>query len=242
MRTLIIADVHANLSALHALPPADLVVCAGDIVTFGPDPADCIDWLSLNGALCVRGDEDDALATGTQHQLPPRLREAGLASRTWTDSALSYRHRSWLSGLPPELETIVEGRRVSVVHAYPGDYGRYLKPSDDELHRLTRAFPHADVIVIGHTHRPSVWRYRGKVILNPGSVGQPLIPGKASYALMQDGRITLGSVSYDHGSVIRRLRQSGLEPAAVQQCIEELHRGSPRPTERLDPMPHLVPA
>jgi hypothetical protein len=32
MRTLLIADVHANLEALRALPAADTIICAGDLV------------------------------------------------------------------------------------------------------------------------------------------------------------------------------------------------------------------
>lgn len=242
MRTLIIADVHANLSALTALPRADLIICAGDVVTFGPDPSNCIEWLTARRALCVRGDEDDAIGNDTEHQLPQRLSQAGLAARAWTAAALTRDERGWLSGLPPEIETVVDRVRVGVVHAYPGDYNRYLCPNDEELHRLTRAFPHADVIVIGHTHRPGLWRYRGKIILNPGSVGQPLIPGKACYALLQSGKIKLGSVAYDHTHVIQQLNNCGLEAAAVSCCAEELRRGSARPTSRLDPVQHLVSA
>lgn len=242
MRTLIIADVHANFSALSALPRADVVLCAGGIVTFGPDPALCIDWLASRGAMCVRGAEDDAVANGTEHRLPDHLAHAGAASRSWTRAALAQQHRAWLSGLLPEIEVSIDGAHISVVHAYPGDYNRYLKPNDEELHRLTRAFPHSDVIVIGHTHRPGVWRYRGKIIVNPGSTGQPAIPGKASYALFQNGRITIGSVAYDRAQTIQRLHDSGLDSIAAQQCVDELLRGSVRPASRLDPAPHLVPA
>src|SRR5450755_993480 len=45
MRTLLIADVHANLAALQALPVADTIICAGDLVGFGSDPDSVIDWL-----------------------------------------------------------------------------------------------------------------------------------------------------------------------------------------------------
>lgn len=242
MRTLIIADVHANFSALAALPQADLILCAGDVVTFGPDPADCIEWLSLRRSLCVRGDEDDAVGNAAEHQLPDHLCHAGTVSRSWTKSVLSPSHRSWLAELPPELEAVVDGHRLSVVHAYPGDYSRYLRPTEEELHRLTRAFPRADVIVIGHTHRPGCWRYRGKVIVNPGSVGQSAIAGKASYALLHDGRITLGSIAYDHLKTQRRLQQCGMDPAAATCCAHELRNGSPRPTSRLDPAARSVPA
>ncbi|MGH7706707.1 MAG: metallophosphoesterase [Vulcanimicrobiaceae bacterium] len=45
MRVLIVADIHANLAALEALPLADAIICAGDVVGFGPDPSETIDWL-----------------------------------------------------------------------------------------------------------------------------------------------------------------------------------------------------
>ncbi|MGH7715437.1 MAG: metallophosphoesterase, partial [Vulcanimicrobiaceae bacterium] len=54
MRVLLIADVHSNLAALRALPDGDAVVCAGDIVGFGPDSAGVIDELRR----ALRSDRD----------------------------------------------------------------------------------------------------------------------------------------------------------------------------------------
>lgn len=105
MRTLIIADVHANFNALSVLPAAELFICAGDIVSFGPAPSECVNWMWRAGAVCVRGDEDDAVAHFVEQALPEHLCHAGTASRA----------------------------RVSVVHAYPGDYNRYLRPTDDNV-------------------------------------------------------------------------------------------------------------
>jgi protein phosphatase len=52
MRVLLIADVHANWDALLALQRAerkpDAVLFAGDAVGYGPDPAACARWWSVN--------------------------------------------------------------------------------------------------------------------------------------------------------------------------------------------------
>jgi predicted phosphodiesterase len=56
MRALLIADVHANLEALRALPPAERVICAGDLVGLGPDPNQVVELLRRTSAICVRGE------------------------------------------------------------------------------------------------------------------------------------------------------------------------------------------
>ncbi|MDE2482061.1 MAG: metallophosphoesterase family protein [bacterium] len=233
MRTLIIADIHANFDALSVLPEADAILCAGDLVTFGVEPNECVEWLMTRPSACIRGEEDDAVANGVPHLLPEHLVEAGTESREWTRRVLKPGLLAWLSTLPPELEIEVEGRRIALVHAYPGDYNRYLMPTEDELHRITRAFPRADVIVTAHTHRQGVWRYGGKVIVNPGSVGQNAKQGVAAYALLEGGRITFGAAPYGIGAVVRKLRWSSLRAGAREACVREIVHGSDRPKNRL---------
>lgn len=233
MRTLIIGDIHANFHALSALPDADNILCAGDVVTFGVEPNQCIDWLVARDASCVRGEEDDAVAHGTRHELPPSLAIAGGASRVWTRSVLTAERARWLAGLPPELELIVDRRRIAIVHAYPGDYNRYLKPTTEELDRLTRAFPHADFIVTSHTHRQDVWYHNGKIVLNPGSIGQNAVPGTVSYATYEHGHLSLHAAHYDVSEAVSRLRASSLPVDAQDVCVSELVHGSIRPYSRI---------
>jgi len=239
MRTLIIADVHANFDALVGLPDADLTLCAGDIVTFGVEPNQCIDWLVSRRAICVRGEEDDAVAHRSHHEFPHDLVQAGIASRGWTRSELTAGRMAWLAALPPEAEVVADRYRIAVVHAYPGDYNRYIMPTEEELDRVTRAFPRADLIVTGHTHRQGVWRHRGKIVLNPGSAGQPAQPGLASYVLCEDDDISFGCVRYDTETVVEKIRRSTLPPLAQAECIRELTRGSARPSTRV-PAAHSV--
>ncbi|HUA07960.1 MAG TPA: metallophosphoesterase family protein [Candidatus Acidoferrales bacterium] len=233
MATLVIADIHANAAALAVVPPAEKIICAGDIVTFGVEPNACIDWLRERNALCIRGEEDDAVAHGTVHALPQRLAAAGIASRSLTRSQLTPDNLAWLADLPPEIHVAIEGHRIGVVHAYPGDYNRYLLPTDEELERLTRAFPLADVIVAAHTHRQGIWHCRGKVVVNPGSVGQNTLPGLASYALIDRGRVSFGTARYDVELAIDAIRRAPLTRDTQDACIRELTEGSIRPSSRL---------
>lgn len=239
MRALLIADVHANLAALKALPDADVIVCAGDVVGFGPDGGPVIDYLQEIGAHCVRGDEDDAIANGSAHPAPPSLPTATNESRIRTRASLSDGHLRWLKNLPPEIELRFDGLAIAVTHAYPGDYGRYIKPTDDEIDRISRAFPKCDVVVIGHTHRPGTWRKRN-LIVNPGSVGLSHHAGYASFAVLEKGEVTFGDVRYDPIETIATSARCGLSLDAHQEYVSELVKGSSRPFARLPHVRHAV--
>ena len=65
MRCAILADIHANLAALIAVlndiktkGAVDEIWCLGDIVGYGPDPAECIKLLRKLKAVCVAGNHD----------------------------------------------------------------------------------------------------------------------------------------------------------------------------------------
>uniref|UniRef100_E6Q389 Calcineurin-like phosphoesterase domain-containing protein n=1 Tax=mine drainage metagenome TaxID=410659 RepID=E6Q389_9ZZZZ len=241
MRVLVVADIHANYDALAALPDSDLTLCAGDTVTFGALPNESLDWLRERRALSIRGEEDDAVANGTFYRLPRHIEQAGIAGRAWTRATIAPARSAQLASLPPEYETVVDGCRIAMVHAYPGDYNRYLGPSDDELDRMTRAFPRAQIIVTAHTHRQSVRRYRDKLIVNPGSVGLSSKGGHAAFVLIEHGNLTFASIPYDVERAIERIRATALASDVKDACIRELTKGSLRPYTRL-PMRASVPA
>jgi protein phosphatase len=233
MRTLIISDVHANLAAVTVLPVVDCIICAGDSVVYGPDPGPVIDRLIQCGARCVRGDEDDAVANGALHVAPPGLEGAAIETRAWTRSVLHTLQLGWLSQLPPELELEVDGHKLAVTHAYPGDDERYLGPTDDELKRTARAFPRATLVVLGHTHRQGIWYEGDTTILMPGSVGQSERGGYASFAMLERGAITLHNLPYELGRTVRQIKSTPWSGATKAACVRALSAGATRPYERV---------
>ena len=64
MKLLILSDIHANWPALQAVlaaePDADSILCLGDLVNYGPQPAECVRWaMGLNStAKIIQGDHD----------------------------------------------------------------------------------------------------------------------------------------------------------------------------------------
>lgn len=91
-------------------------------------------------------------------------------------------HDRELSSLPATRELTVEGRKIVLVH---GNRSRWVEEPHTLLwtlslgyfqpHRalpraLRRRFPHADVIVFGHTHRSHMRSVKGALLFNPGGV------------------------------------------------------------------------
>jgi hypothetical protein len=107
----------------------------------------------------------------------------------WTCGVLSQTGQlGILSELPAQLRlTAPDGTRVLGVHASPqADSGPGISPDkpDDVLRPLFEGCG-ADVVLGGHTHRATDREINGIRALNPGSVGIPMLPGQASWLVLE---------------------------------------------------------
>lgn len=117
MRVAFISDLHASLDALDAVLEdlhargVQRVVCLGDIVDLGPEPAGTLERLRERGIPCIRGNHD----TLDEHPPIPRLLEL----ERWTRAQLSAAQLAWLEALPTERLEDLDGLSVLCVHASP---------------------------------------------------------------------------------------------------------------------------
>ena len=192
MRYGLFSDVHGNLPALEATLAAftrlgvGRYVCAGDVVGYGPYPAECIAAIDALEPAWVLGNHELLLLGRLPIESAPPLAQRTLQ---WTRAALSPTSWRRLEQLPLTVE-LPNGLVVT--------HGSLASPTlrileragvDTELSRLGREHPHAHMLVLGHTHRVLLadetrmlrWtgiRRRvpidpaGRYIFNPGSVGQ----------------------------------------------------------------------
>ena len=210
MRLLVVSDLHANDGALRAIDESvDAVVVLGDLVDYGPDPGEVVDWVRANATWVVRGNHDHAVATGEPTGASPAWADLADASATWTRDALTADRRAYLGTLPMSLTFSFGGARFTAAHATPTDpLHRYLGPETaEESWRAELEAVDADWLLLGHTHRPLLRRVGSTTILNPGSVGQPRagVP-LATYAIWDDGDVILVHRRYDVSAVVARLR------------------------------------
>lgn len=234
MRLLLISDIHANPWALEAVANdaglVDYVLCAGDVVTYGPCPSACIAWLQHKHAIVVRGNHDQAAAFGTHPHAAPEKATLALAMRDWTRNTLTRSDLHWLCHLPIRLIWEGEETSVEVLHATPIDplYDYRLRPDIpwDQFSALMYANHGADVLLVGHTHLALQRTFVKTLVVNPGSVGQPLDGDpRASYAIWENGVVSIHRVDYDREPIIKDLSALPLAKDIVGHLISTLETG-----------------
>lgn len=233
MRILLIADVHANWDALLALqqaePQPDAVLFAGDAVGYGPDPVPCVRWLRAHATLAVRGNHDEFFAQGRLVGVPAELAEAASDTIAYARHFFSVNTLSDLRRWPTIASRELGGETFYLTHGTPADpLGGTLNPAfcpEASLHLLFDDVP-ADVIVLGHTHVPALRRFGEKLIVNPGSLGQPRygVPD-ATYAIWEDGCVQIMHLHYDHDAVAEKVRLMHLNAEVTQQLTGILGTG-----------------
>ena len=145
----------------------------GDIVNYGPEPGKALETVRATASVVVQGNHDHAVGHCDDSRWSARFREVAEATRRFTSSQLSSSQKAYLRSLPLKAQVEREGVRFYLTHATPSDphYGRIRGNWDDWVAELERI--DADVLLVGHSHVPFIRRIEGKVIVNPGSVGQP---------------------------------------------------------------------
>lgn len=237
MRILVISDIHANLTALDAVLEAagkfDAAWCLGDLVGYGPDPNECVTRVrQLPGLICIIGNHDAAALQQIEDDVfNPEARTAIL----WTRKALTETTITYLNSLP---ET-TRNTQVTLSHGSPRHpVWEYLL----DVRTATLSFDHftTPYCFVGHTHLPVVYilekgsqfarlvipevdqtvQLTPRMILNPGSVGQPRDRDpRASFAIYdsEDNTWVLRRVNYDISAVQSRMKRAGLPERHIQR-------------------------
>ena len=82
----------------------------------------------------------------------------------------------------------------------------------------------ADVICVGHTHQPYVLQVGEKLVINPGSVGQPRDSDpRASYAIIENQRVELKRIDYPVEDTVTSVLESNL-PEPAKALLAEVFR------------------
>jgi diadenosine tetraphosphatase ApaH/serine/threonine PP2A family protein phosphatase len=116
---------------------------------------------------------------------------------------------------------------VLFCHATPSDPLFAYRPQDSDLWLTDEVDRAIQVELVGHTHVPFRRALPERVIVNPGSVGQPKHGrAEACYALWQDGKITLASAPYDFKRTIDKLRDLRLSSVVFDGLAKMLRTGS----------------
>lgn len=192
MKVAVLADIHANIYALESVladceeEAVDHFIVAGDLVGYYYWPREVVQRLMNDvNFTCVRGNHEDILAqTLESDDKAKHYRQKYGSGYSVCSETLSYTEMQWLLRLPVSVELNLGGAHFSVHHGSPSSTNEYIYPdAPEEL--LARCHAGRHFTILGHTHYPLLHHRDGRILLNPGSVGQPRdFGGRACYALI----------------------------------------------------------
>lgn len=244
MKVAIISDVHANPQALErvlddaAWCGAEQVVCAGDVVGYGPDPVGTVRILRERNIPTVMGNHDVAVANYFGTGSMSGSAQAGVARHR---AELGEEDLAWLRSLP----YVYLGDGFEVAHAsfYEPMNMRYIHDRFDARDSILNG--HGERIqFIGHTHLEALYRVKmdgypecewlkpndfdfkmeegWAYLVNVGSVGYPRVKAYSSYAIFdsETGVVHFRRVEFDFADYKAALQAKSIPiPSFVEENV-----------------------
>lgn len=189
LRIALLADVHGNHAGLAAVlqrlhGQVDRYLFLGDFCGYHPYVRECLAQWPESEIVGVRGNHDQVLlnlADGVP--VPREYPQAILSSLQRALTRLSPQHLTRLRALPERQLLTVENVTLAMYHGAPWDsLNARVYPDFQQWDRFDSIA--AEIVLLGHTHYAMVKRVHGKMIINPGSVGQPRDGTGACYAVL----------------------------------------------------------
>lgn len=240
MRLAVVSDIHSNLAALREVlsdiegQSIDKIWCLGDLVGYGPKPNSCVQLIQEHADLCIGGNHDLAVLglMDLEHFNPDAA-----AAAIWTSEVLTDESREYLAPLVPFQ---IHGD-FTLAHGSPRHpIWEYM--FEPEVVHANLALMQTRLCLVGHTHWPTVWQDLGedelpeepiklepdepfaldgrRLVLNPGSVGQPRDNDpRASYLIidLNDCVAICRRIVYDVEETQRQMQRAGLPLRLIER-------------------------
>ena len=225
MRILVLADIHANWPALKAInEPFDACLVLGDLVDYGLQPGPCVQWVREHATHAIRGNHDHGVAQQVKVQGRNGFKYLTGVTRQVTQERISSEDRRFLAALPISKRVTLDGVKFLLVHATPRDPLDEYSIADADFWARRLADIDVQVVCVGHTHHPYILEVGDKLVINPGSVGQPRDGDpRASYAIIENGRVELKRIEYPVEETVTTVLESNL-PEPAKALLAEVFR------------------
>lgn len=255
MRIAFVSDIHANLQAWKAVQTdivaqdIDKIICLGDIVGYGPAPADVLGEVYAGVHHFVLGNHD-AVVAGTLQ--PTGFNPYARKLIQHCQEQLGDRARAFFQKVPLTL------RNSTFVcsHGSPVEPRRFAYVFEQGDAESVWARTGARLHFIGHTHRPALHelsaggRYRqrppgagavplvpdARYVVNCGSVGMPRDGDfRASYVIYDTDEDSLRwqRVAYDLGAFTTAVREAYADPRLVKFLLSRIETREQAPIRQL---------
>jgi len=234
MRVAVISDMHGNDFAFAAVEgdiknqEIDQIICLGDAIQGGPQPAEVAQRLRRLNCPVVMGNADAWLISGeeTADEGIPQERLIKMGEvRAWSLSKLSEADKAFISSFQPTVTLpLQDDLDLLCFHGSPVSFDDVILPAalEDEFQKFLGAYV-GRILTGGHTHAQQIRRIGKLFFFNPGSVGFAYSHNQpdddfhadpwAEYAILtaENGQTSLEfrRVPFDAKELIRIYRESG---------------------------------
>ena len=224
MRIAILSDVHGNCVGLDVAladlqqQPADQIVCLGDMIQGGPQPAEVVARLRELACPVVMGNADAWLLTGQATDAEPTTAQQQ-AVREWQLTRLAPEDRAFIERFQPTIEIALgDGRALLCFHGSPSSFDEIILPEtpEQEVQRMLGPFAPA-LMCGGHTHLQQIRRLGDTLFFNPGSVGFAFNREQPEEQFKADSCAEYALLTYDDGRIGLEFRRVPYSTEAIVQ-------------------------
>ena len=233
MRIAVFSDMHGNDVAFEAVEGdiqkqnVDQLVCLGDAIQGGPQPAAVTQRLRRLGCPVVMGNADAWMLSGVEtadEGFPPEQLKKMETIRQWSLSQLTEDDRAFIAAFQSTILLKLDKElNLLCFHGSPTSFDDVMQPDSpqDVFEKFLGAY-REHFLTGGHTHAQQIRRIGDRFFFNPGSVGRVLqyqpdgqlhADPWAEYAILTAGNgqtnLEFRRVPYDVNELIRVYRESG---------------------------------
>ena len=227
MRYGVVSDIHANIQAWKAVlrdmknQGVDVILCLGDVVGYGPNPAEVLDSCYEHVDYFILGNHDAVVGNRLDSSL---FNDNAKYLIDWTKDQLNPAACDFFSDMPLRME----GDGFVCAHgelAMPGRFG-YIYEAQDAIESFTSN--QSPMMFVGHTHFPAKFVLdtsnnsvrkdnptdsfllpHERYLINAGSVGDP-----------RDGNVTASYCIYDTDASMIKFRQVPFDIEKFRQNLK----------------------
>jgi uncharacterized radical SAM superfamily Fe-S cluster-containing enzyme len=227
---LLFGGPYSNLEATRALLdraaalgiPPRRIVCTGDIVAYGADPAATVELVRDFGCHVVMGNCEESLSADSEDcgcGFPAGSQCERLSAAWFAHAAaeLDAGARAWMAGLPRRIDIELGVTRFAAIHGGADRINRFVFASTaaavkaGELDKTG-----ADAIIAGHCGLPFTQKVAHRLWHNTGAIGLPANDGtpRTWYSVLNIERgnfiIEHCALEYDYQTAAAKIRRAGL--------------------------------
>lgn len=221
---------YSNLEATQSLLneaarleiPADRIICTGDVVAYGADPAATVELIRNSGCHVVMGNCEESLAAGAADcgcGFPAGSACESL-SAAWFSHAIAELGRAaltWMAALPRRIDVEIGGYRFVVMHGGIKRINQFIFASTATTIKYEDiGNAEYDGVIAGHCGLPFTQTIGENLWHNAGVIGMPANDGtpRGWYSILTPARgcisIEHRFLEYDHVTAAAKMRRAGL--------------------------------